>query len=129
MSYSVFDAASFQDDSETKRAINKAVAPSSVNQEQAQRASAIVKRYPTISKGSLVGAVKLGIAADDPRLQQIVMKESIQKEDDGEGKLKSAIRRSVRGAFIGFQNLWEMAAPRGVRYLEGRQQGMSHEER
>ena len=79
MSYSVFDAASFQDDSETKRAISKAVAPSSVNQEQAQRASAIVKRYPTISKGSLVGAVKLGIAADDPRLQQIVMKESVLK--------------------------------------------------
>ena len=128
MSYSVFDAASFQDDSETKRAISKAVAPSSVNQEQAQRASAIIKRFPTISKGSLVGAVKLGIAADDPRLQQIVMKESILKEEEGEGKLKSAIRRSVRGTFIGFQNLWEMALPRGVRYLEGRQQGMSHEE-
>ena len=59
MSYSVFDAASFQDDSQTKRAISQAVAPSSVDQEQAQRASAIIKRYPTISKGSLVGAVKL----------------------------------------------------------------------
>ena len=53
MSYSVFDAASFQDDSETKRAISKAVAPSSVNQEQAQRASAIVKRYPTSPSGPL----------------------------------------------------------------------------
>ncbi len=128
MSYSTFDASSFQDDSETKRAISKAVAPSSVNQEQANLASAIVKRYPTISKGSLVGAVKLGIAEDDPRLGQIVMKESVLKEENGFEKLKDATRRAVRGAFIGFQNLWESGAPRGVRYLEGRQQGLTHDE-
>ena len=128
MSYSIFDAASFQDDSATKKAINQAVAPTTIKPEDAKRASAIINKYPTISKGSLVGAVKLGISQDDPRLKQIVMKESLLKEENGFDKLKDARRRSVRGAFIGFQNLWEMAAPRGVRYLEGRQQGMSHDE-
>ena len=83
MSYSIFDAASFQDDSATKKAINQAVAPTTIKPEDAKRASAIINKYPTISKGSLVGAVKLGISQDDPRLKQIVMKESLLKEENG----------------------------------------------
>ena len=132
MSYSTFDAADFVDDSATQRAIAKSKAPSQVTQDMANRASAIVKKYPTISKGSLVGAVKLGISDEDPRLRQIVLQESIAKEREGFGALKSAIgdkaKSMSRGLFLGFQNLWEAGAARGVRYLEGRQQGMSHKE-
>lgn len=55
MAYSTFDAASFADDSATERAIQKSVAPTQATQAMANQASAIVKKYPTISKGSLVG--------------------------------------------------------------------------
>ena len=132
MSYSTFDAADFVDDSATQRAIAKSKAPSQVTQDMANRASAIVKKYPTISKGSLVGAVKLGISDEDPRLRQIVLQESIAKEREGFGALRQSItnksKSMSRGLFLGFQNLWEAGAARGVRYLEGRQQGMSHKE-
>ena len=134
MAYSTFDAASFADDSATERAIQKSIAPTQATQAMANQASAIVKKYPTISKGSLVGAVKLGISDNDPRLQQIVLKESLAKEQNGYSKLREAIsvkekaKGASRGLFLGFQNLWEAGATRGVRYLEGRQQGMTHDE-
>jgi len=132
MAYSTFDAASFADDSATERAIQKSVAPTQATQAMANQASAIVKKYPTISKGSLVGAVKLGISDNDPRLGQIVLKESLAKEESGYSKLKKAIavksKSGSRSLFLGFQNLWEAGAARGVRYLEGRQQGMTHDE-
>ena len=134
MAYSTFDAASFADDSATERAIQKSVAPTQATQAMANQASAIVKRFPTISKGSLVGAVKLGISDNDPRLGQIVLKESLATEQNGFSKLREAIsvkekaKSASRGLFLGFQNLWEAGAARGVRYLEGRQQGMTHDE-
>ena len=132
MAYSTFDAASFADDSATERAIQKSVAPTQATQAMANQASAIIKRFPTISKGSLVGAVKLGISDNDPRLGQIVLKEALNKEENGYAKLKKAIgvkaKSGSRGLFLGFQNLWEAGAARGVRYLEGRQQGMTHDE-
>lgn len=134
MAYSTFDAASFADDSATERAIQKSLAPTQATQAMANQASSIIKRYPTISKGSLVGAVKLGISDDDPRLGQIVLKESLNKEENGFSKLREAIsvkeraKGASRGLFLGFQNLWEAGAARGVRYLEGRQQGLTHDE-
>jgi len=134
MAYSTFDAASFADDSATERAIQKSVAPTQATQAMANQASAIIKRFPTISKGSLVGAVKLGISDNDPRLGQIVLKESLAKEQNGFSKLREAIsvkekaKSASRGLFLGFQNLWEAGLPRGARYLEGRQQGMTHDE-
>ena len=128
MSYSTYDPSGLVEDSETIRTQSKAKAPTKVTINEANRASAIVAKYPTISAGSLVGAVKLNINDNDPRLKQIVLQETITREEGSWGALKSAGKGAIRETFVGFQNLWEMAAPRGVRYLEGRQQGMDHAE-
>lgn len=124
MSYSIYDPAGFVEDSETLRTLSLSKKPREATRDEANRASSIVAKYPTISSGSLVGAVKMGISDEDPRLKQIVLQETIAREEESWGALKSATRKS----FMGFQNLWELGAARGVRYLEGRQQGMSHEE-
>tara|TARA_R100001530_G_scaffold136336_1_gene116531 strand:+ start:954 stop:5714 length:4761 start_codon:yes stop_codon:yes gene_type:complete len=124
MSYSTYDPAEFVEDSQTLRTLSIYKAPTEATRDEANRASSIVAKYPTISSGSLVGAVKMGISDEDPRLKQIVLQEVIAREDASWNPLKSAIRKT----FMGFQNLWELGAARGVRYLEGRQQGMSHEE-
>jgi len=134
MSYSIFDS-DFVEDSQATELLKNDKTPSTVTKEQALLAQNIVTKYPTINASILEGAVKLNISPDDPRLSQVIMRDSIIKEEEGKGALKSAglyakekSKSGLRGLFFGFQALWEEGAPRAVRYLEARQQGMSHEE-
>lgn len=134
MSYSIFDSDNVED-SQTTELVKNDKTPSTVTKEQAQLAQNIVTKYPTINASVLEGAVKLNISPDDPRLEQVVMRESIIKDEEGNGAIKSAgifakekAKSGLKGLFLGFQGLWEEGAPRVVRYLEAKQQGMSDEE-
>ena len=134
MSYSIFDSDNVED-SQTIELVKNDKTPSTVTKEQAQLAQNIVTKYPTINASVLEGAVKLNISPDDPRLEQVVMRESIIKDEEGNGAIKSAgifakekAKSGLKGLFLGFQGLWEEGAPRVVRYLEAKQQGMSDEE-
>jgi len=134
MSYSIFDS-DFVEDSQASELVKNDKTPSSVTKEQGLLAQNIITKYPTIGPSVLEGAVKLNISPDDPRLEQVVMRESFIKEEEGKGAVKSAgifakekAKSGLRGLFLGFQGLWEEGAPRFVRYLEAKQQGMSDEE-
>ena len=134
MSYSIFDSDIVEDET-TKKLQDKANMPPVATKEMAEQAAAIANRYPTLPAGAVVGAARLNISPDDPRLQQIVIQDSIIKEEEGYGALKTAGKfakekgkAGLRGLFLGFQSAWEEGLPEKVRYLEARQQGMSHEE-
>ena len=134
MSYSIFDSDIVEDET-TKKLQDKANMPPIATKEMAEQAAAIANRYPTLPAGAVVGAARLNISPDDPRLQQIVIQDSIIKEEEGYGALKTAGKfakekgkAGLRGLFLGFQSAWEEGLPEKVRYLEARQQGMSHEE-
>ena len=134
MSYSIFDSDIVEDET-TKKLQDKANMPPIATKEMAEQAAAIANKYPTLPPGAVVGAARLNISPDDPRLQQIVIQDSIIKEEEGFGALKTAGKfakekgkAGLRGLFLGFQSAWEEGLPEKVRYLEARQQGMSHEE-
>ena len=84
MSYSIFDSDNVED-SQTTELVKNDKTPSTVTKEQAQLAQNIVTKYPTINASVLEGAVKLNISPDDPRLEQVVMRESIIKDEEGNG--------------------------------------------
>jgi len=134
MSYSIFDG-DIADDVEARKQQDKLNTPSPVTKEMAQQAAAIANRYPTLPAGAVVGAARLNISPDDPRLKQIVIQDSIIKEEEGMGAIKTAskfvkekAKSGLRNLFLGFQSAWEEGLPEQVRYLEARQQGMTHEE-
>ena len=134
MSYSIFDS-DIADDEEARKQQDKVNKPSIATKEMAEQAAAISDKYPTLPAGAVVGAARLNISPDDPRLKQIVIQDSIIKEEEGFGAVKTATnfvkekaKSGLRGLFLGFQSAWEEGLPEKVRYLEARQQGMSHEE-
>ena len=133
MSYSIFDSDVVEDETTIKLQAKNLKPTATI--EMAKQAAAIANRYPTLPAGAVVGAVRLNISPDDPRLAQIVMQDSIIKEEEGYGALKTAGafakdkgKAGLRGLFLGFQSAWEEGLPEKVRYLEARQQGMTHAE-
>ena len=82
MSYSIFDSDIVEDET-TKKLQDKANMPPIATKEMAEQAAAIANRYPTLPAGAVVGAARLNISPDDPRLQQIVIQDSIIKEEEG----------------------------------------------
>ena len=134
MSFSIFDG-DIADDDIARKEQDKRNTPSTINKEMAQQAASIANKYPTLPAGAVVGAARLNISPDDPRLKQIVIQDSILKEEEGFGAVKTAGnfakekgKAGLRGLFLGFQSAWEEGLPEKVRYLEARQQGMTHEE-
>jgi hypothetical protein len=134
MSFSIFDG-DIANDNIAREQEDKKLKPSPVNKEMAQQAAAISNKYPTLPAGAVVGAARLNISPDDPRLKQIVIQNSIIKDEEGFGALKTAGKfakekgkAGLRGLFLGFQSAWEEGLPEKVRYLEARQQGMTPEE-
>ena len=89
MSYSIFDG-DIADDDIARKQQDKINTPSTINKEMAQQAAAIANKYPTLPAGAVVGAARLNISPEDPRLQQIVIQDSILKEEEGYGAVKTA---------------------------------------
>ena len=132
--YGIYDEDLYDDDQvvQAQRKYNRKV---SVTQEQADYASNLVTQYPNLSPSVVVGLSKLGVDVNDPKVQEILLKDYFAKQGEN-NKLKKSlwekttekIKEPFRYAFAGFQAAWEGGAPRLVRYLEARQQGQSHEE-
>ena len=132
--YGIYDEDLYDDSQvvQAKRKYNKQV---SVTQEQADYASNLVTQYPNLSPSVVVGLSKLGVDVNDPKVQEILLKDYFTKQGENNKlkeslweKTKEKIKEPFRYAFAGFQAAWEGGAPRLVRYLEARQQGQSHEE-
>ena len=81
MSYSIFDSDVVEDET-TIKLQDKNLKPTATK-EMAIQAAAIANKYPTLPAGAVVGAARLNISPDDPRLAQIVMQDSIIKEEEG----------------------------------------------
>ena len=132
--YGINDEDLFDDDQvvQAQRKYNRKV---SVTQEQADYASNLVTQYPNLSPSLVVGMTKLGLDVNDPKVQEILLKDYFVKQEPNNTlkeslweKTKEKIKEPFRYAFAGFQAAWEGGAPRLVRYLEARQQGQSHQE-
>lgn len=132
--YGITDEDLFDDD-EVQQAQKKYNRKPQVTPEQAVRAAALANKYPNISPSVIVGYTNLGLDIDDPRLNEIIVKDYLNKETSNKLLKKTSwnnasdyIKAPFRYLFAGFQGAWEEGAPRAVRYLEARQQGQSHEE-
>lgn len=132
--YGIYDEDLYDDDQvvQAQRKYNRKV---SVTQEQADYASNLVTQYPNLSPSLVVGLTKLGLDVNDPKVQEILLKDYFVKQEPNNTlkeslweKTKEKIKEPFRYAFAGFQAAWEGGAPRLVRYLEARQQGQSHQE-
>src|SRR5210317_1268636 len=132
--YGINDEDLYDDDQvvQAQRKYNRQV---SVTQEQADYASNLVTQYPNLSPSLVVGMTKLGLDVNDPKVQEILLKDYFAKQESNNtlkesiwDKTKDKIKEPFRYAFAGFQAAWEGGAPRLVRYLEARQQGQSHQE-
>jgi hypothetical protein len=132
--YGIYDEDLYDDDQvvQAQRKYNRQV---SVTQEQADYASNLVTQYPNLSPSLVVGMTKLGLDVNDPKVQEILLKDYFAKQESNNrlkesiwDKTKDKIKEPFRYAFAGFQAAWEGGAPRLVRYLEARQQGQSHQE-
>ena len=132
--YGIYDEDLYDDDQvvQAQRKYNRKV---SVTQEQADYASNLVTQYPNLSPSLVVGLTKLGLDVNDPKVQEILLKDYFAKQEPNNTlkeslweKTKEKIKEPFRYAFAGFQAAWEGGAPRLVRYLEARQQGQSHQE-
>lgn len=132
--YGIYDEDLYDDD-QVQITQKKYNTKPQVTPEQAARAAALVNKYPNISPSVVVGYTNLGLDIDDPRLEEIITKDYLGKEEANNLLKKTSwnntsdyVKAPFRYLFAGFQGIWEEGAPRAVRYLEARQQGQSHEE-
>ena len=89
-----------------QRKYNKQV---SVTQEQADYASNLVTQYPNLSPSLVVGLSKLGVDVNDPKVQEILLKDYFTKQEPNNklkeslwDKTKEKIKEPFRYAFAGF---------------------------
>ena len=78
--YGIYDEDLYDDDQvvQAQRKYNRKV---SVTQEQADYASNLVTQYPNLSPSLVVGLTKLGLDVNDPKVQEILLKDYFAKQE------------------------------------------------
>mgnify|MGYP007073193748 FL=1 len=119
--YGINDEDLFDDDQvvQAQRKYNRKV---SVTQEQADYASNLVTQYPNLSPSLVVGMTKLGLDVNDPKVQEILLKDYFVKQEPNNTlkeslweKTKEKIKEPFRYAYAEFQDDWEKEEPRLVK--------------